>query len=232
MMKYLNFKNSIVLNLFFFILTTVGYALEVKEAENEFEKAWSHPSYTQIKLDDIDVNDVLAKYYQTSVPLSFTRKMLWDMETKKAWDPKTYIAYFVKDGKSWGRKTLDDGDVVFVRSSLQKQWKNLDLTTEVFEEVYVNQKDQKITFLGVKTLKDSSGKEIQVKNNQPIFHVQHSVAGEENHPINVWRIVHLTDQKDEKLIKNFEQFNNPKALPGFIEIYIEKDLGASLKRNE
>ncbi len=197
-------------------------------AEEEFERAWNQPAYTQIKLDDVDINQTLDKYYETSAPVNFTRKQLWDMETKKAWDPKTYISYVVKDGKSWGREYLENGDEIFVRSSQQKQWLNGEVYEEVFEKVYLNHKEQRATFLGSQSLKSSSGECLQLKNQQPLFYVQHSVEGEENNPINVWRIVHLTEGKDQKLLKRFEQFKDPKELPGFVEIYIEKDLHISL----
>lgn len=199
-------------------------AFNVEEAEKAFELAWNNPSYTQIKLDDIDINATLFKYYETPVPIDFTREMLWDMESKKAWDPKTYIPYVVKEGQSWGREILANGDEIFVRSSQQKQWLNRDIYGEVFEEVYLNHREQRATFLGTQCLKDSSNETLYLKNDQPLFHIQHGVEGEENNPVNVWRIVHLTDAKDQSLIEHFKTLNNPKAVPGFVEIYIEKDL--------
>lgn len=193
-------------------------------AEEIFEQAWNNPEYTQIKLDDVDINETLSRYYETPIPVKFSREMLWDVETKKAWDPKTYIPYVVRDGKSWGRKILANGDEVFVRSSHQKQWLNREVYEEVFEEVYLNHKDQRATFLGTQNLKDNTGKSLYLKNQQPLFHVQHSVEGEENSPVNVWRIVHLTEGKDQKLIEHSNNLKDPTALPGFVEIYIEKDL--------
>lgn len=193
-------------------------------AEEIFEQAWNNPEYTQIKLDDVDINETLSKYYETPIPVNFTRQMLWDTETKKAWDPKAYIPYVVREGKSWGGEILENGDEVFVRSSQQKQWLNSELYGEVFEEVYLNHKDQRATFFGVKKLNDSFDECLYCKNQQPLFHVQHSVEGNENSPVNVWRIVHLTEGKDQKLIEHFNNLKDPTVLPGFVEIYIEKDL--------
>lgn len=225
--------NKLVYIFTVFLLITyssIGYAVNTSWAEDEFERAWNNPAYTQIKLNDVDINETLARYYETPTPLHFTRKMLWDVETKKAWDPKTYIAYVVRDGKSWGREILKNGDEVFVRSSQQKQWLNREVYEEVFEKVYLNHKEQRATFIGTQSLTDDLGKCLQLKNHQPIFHVQHSVEGEENHPINVWRIVHLTEGKDQKLIDHFKKLNDPTKVPGFVEIYIEKDLQIPLKR--
>lgn len=210
--------------LLLFFCSSGGYAANMSSAEAEFERAWNNPAYTQIRLDDVDINETLIRYYKTAIPVNFTRQMLWDVETKKAWDPKTYIPYVVKEGKSWGRKELKNGDEVFVRSSLQKQWLDGEVYEEVFEKVYLNHKEQRATFLGTQNLKDSKGTYLQIKNNQPLFHVQHSVEGKENNPINVWRIVHLTEAKDQKLIEHFKDLKDPTVLPGYVEIYITKDL--------
>lgn len=201
-------------------------------AEKEFERAWNNPKYTQIRLNDIDINKVLSHYYETSSPVKFTRKMLWDMESKKAWDPKSYIPYVVREGKSWGKEHLKNGDELFVRSSHQRQWLNPNEFAEVFEEVYLNHKDQKVTFLGAKRLKDSSGKILNIKERQPIFHVQHAVEGPEDHPKNIWRIVHLTEAQDQNILDAFEKLNIPTRLPGYIEKYIEKDLNISLSHKQ
>lgn len=201
---------------------------DAKQAEEVFEQAWNHPDYTQIELQDIDINLILNQHYLTSKPLQFTRQMLWELETKKAWDPKTYIPHVVKNGRSWGRTILDDGDELLVRSSQQKQWLNGEIYEDVFEEVYLNHKDQKATFLGTQHLKDPLGDDLWLQNQQPLFHVQHSVGGEEDRPVNLWRIVHLTKKKDLNLIAHFEKLNQSNALPIFIEIYIEKDLQISL----
>lgn len=182
----------------------------------------------QIQLEDVDINRVLKEHYRTSKPVNFTSTMLWDMEVKKAWDPKSYIPYVVREGKSWGKKRLENGDDMFARSSEQKQWLKQDIYEDVFEEVYVNHREQKVTFIGTKILKNAYGKPIKLSNHQPVFYVEHSVKGTKENPLNGWRIVHLTKAKDQMLIEHFKKFNDSKRLPKFIEIYIEKDLKISL----
>jgi hypothetical protein len=193
-------------------------------AEEEFERAWNNPQYTQAKLEDLNINDILDTHYDLEAPISFNRDMLWDVETKKAWDPKAYIPYVVREGKSWGRQTLENGDEILVRSSEQRQWLNKDVFEEVFEKVYLNHRDQIATFIGSQSLVDSDGVTIYVDNEQPLFHVQHSVGGEENSPVNVWRIVFLTSEYDSKFVEELTKHNNPTRVPGFVEIYIKKDL--------
>lgn len=227
-MIFFNIKNlpKITCIFSFLLLTLYSSAViaNMNYAEEVFEQAWNNPEYTQIKLDDVDINETLSRYYETLTPVNFTRQMLWDLETKKAWNPNVYIPYVLRDGKSWGREILANGDEAFVRSSYQKQWLNREVYEEVFEEVYLNHKDQIATFIGTQSLIDSSGEYLCLKNQQPIFHVQHSVEGEENNPINVWRIVHLTEGKDQQLIEHCNNLNDPRVLPGFVEVYIENDL--------
>src|SRR5438445_1643442 len=142
------------------------------EAENEFEKCWNNPEYTQVILNDVDVNKTLS-FYITNKPLHFTIAMLWDMEKKKAWNPGNYIPYVVREGsaESWGKKSCPmTGGETFVRKSHQKQWLNPKVYEEVYEEVYVNEKEQLITFIGTKKLPDRTN---ELKPQQPLFHVQH-----------------------------------------------------------
>ena len=193
------------------------------EAQNEFEKCWLNPDYTQITLADVDVNKTLM-HYLVDKPLHFTRTMLWDMEKKKAWNPGKYIPYVIKEGsaKSWDKQSCSvTGGEMFVRTSNQKQWLHPMSYEEVYEEVYVNEREKLITFLGVKKIPD---RDTELQPHQALFHVQHGVAGEETNPVNVWRIVHLTKSKDDQLIEMFKNLNDQTVLPGFIKEYIEKDL--------
>ncbi len=194
-----------------------------QDAQREFESCWRNLNYTPIELDDVDVNKTLL-HYVSEKPIHFTQQMLWDMEKKKAWNPGEYIPYVIRAGsaKAWNKHTdLNNGDEIFVRMSDQKQWTHPDIYETVYEEVYVNESEQLVTFLGVKIL---PGVSTELNPQQPLFHVQHGVGGTEDNPINTWRIVHLTKIKGEQLISHFKKMNNTTHLPGFILSYIEKDL--------
>jgi len=201
--------------------------LAFSNAKEEFEKAWQNPDYTQIELEPVDVNGVLEKHYSTNEPLHFTRRMLWDMEAKKAWDPRTYIPHVVRVGKSWGRKTLRNREEYFMRSSQQLAWIS-DVYGQVLEEVYCSHKDQKVIFLGRAELLSEDGTRVHAGSHQPLFHVEHAVGGIESRPLNLWRIVHLTTGKDHRFMKRFAQMGASDVLPEFIAIYIEKDLRIKL----
>ena len=65
---------------------------------------------------------------------------------------------------------------------------------------------------------------------QPLFHVQHAVGGSEQAPLNLWSIVLLTDAPDPRYYEPSEQMVRAGLLPGFIGIYIERDIKLKLSR--
>ena len=79
--------------------------------EAEFARAWDAPGHSRYQLPDIDINQVPAARYTTGKPLSFTRAMLWDMETRKAAHPGTYIPHVVQAGtdRSWNGHPVTAG---------------------------------------------------------------------------------------------------------------------------
>jgi hypothetical protein len=122
-------------------------AVTIDSAECEYNDAWSAPSSTRFELPPVDVNKVLKERYRLTPDQALTRAMIWDMETRKAWNPRTYIPYVVSQARSWGRTTLRDGSTQFCRSSLQRGW----ITPQegrVLEDVFVSDAKETIYFLG------------------------------------------------------------------------------------
>ena len=197
-------------------------------ALTEFELAWDNPAFTRFELPPVRVNSVLRQKYSVEPEKLITRSMVWDMEAKKAWDPLTYIPYVVSEGHSWGRHSLSDDSERFYRSSIQAAW-IANAKGRVLEDVYVNHTAQRILFLGRTEFAADTGT-VQADDFQPIFHVEHAVSGPENDPSNLWRIVILTEQKDERFTEPFKQMVARGLLPGFLEIYLENDLGMKLIR--
>ena len=198
-------------------------------AEREYDEAWRAPASTRFELPSVDVNEVLKERYRVSPEQTLTRAMIWDMESKKAWDPLTYIPYVVSQAQSWGRTTLRDGSTRFCRSSMQRGW----ITSEegrVLEDVFVNDAKQTIYFLGRQRMLEETGRTLVASPFQPLFHVRHAVGGSEQAPLNLWSIVLLTDAPDPRYCEPFEQMVRAGWLPGFIEIYIERDLKLQLSR--
>ena len=198
-------------------------------AKSDYESAWQDSNNTRFELPAIDVNDVLDRRYKMSPKHKLTRENIWEMETKKAWDPFTYIPYVVSEGHSWGRKELPDGSTRFCRSSIQKGW----ITSErgrVLEDVCVGSQSQGIYFMGCQRFPDENGNELKASTFQPIFHVWHGVGGAEDQPTNLWSIVLLTPKSDPRFEEPFKEMVRAGFLPGFIEIYINKDLGVALSR--
>ena len=198
-------------------------------AEEQFNAAWRDPKHTQFELPPHDVNKILAERYVIKPPIHFTRTMLWDMEMKKAWDPATYIAYVVSTSHSWGRHSLEQGCERFFRSSMQLGWIRPD-RGQVLEHVFINRPTRRIFFLGRREMTTENGERIHASDFQPLFHVEHAATGSEDAPLNAWRIVLLTQQNDQRYTEPFKQMAKDGLLPGFLEIYIRRDLGAALSR--
>jgi hypothetical protein len=203
-------------------------AADFRSALEEFETAWKNPNHTRFILPAIEVNSVLAKKYITTAPVKLTRDMIWDMERQKAWDPATFIPYVVSQGKSWGRSKLSDGSEHFFRSSEQLGW-IVEGRGTVLEEVFVDDAGQRILFLGRESTPSDSGV-LRASGFQPLFHVEHGVGGSIEEPLNLWRIVILTEEYDDRYTQPFKEMVRQGLLPGFLEIYIERRFRCELKR--
>jgi hypothetical protein len=203
-------------------------AVGFRSGLDEFEAAWANPNHTRFTLPAVDVNSVLAKEYATSAPIEVTRDMVWDMELQKAWDPLTFIPYVVSERASWGRRRLHDGNEHFSRSSEQLGWITKARGT-VLEEVFVDHAGQRILFLGRESMK-VDGRVLKASNFQPLFHVEHAAGGSMEVPLNLWRIVILTEKYDERYTEPFKEMARQGLLPGFLEIYIERRFHCDLKK--
>jgi hypothetical protein len=133
----------------------------------------------------------------------------------------------VVEGGSWGRETLPDGER-FSRASTQHGW-IAPGDGRVLEDVYLSDAAQSIFFLGRERMRGADGGELRASDFQPIFHVEHGVGGTEDEPFNLWSIVLLTAE-DRRYHRPFEEMTTAGWLPGFIEIYIARDLGVELGR--
>ncbi len=55
------------------------------------------------------------------------------------------------------------------------------------------------------------------------------MGGSETAPLNLWRVVHITEQKDESLIERFGRLQDPARAPEYITIYFERVLGIEIR---
>ena len=199
--------------------------------EAEFARAWDTPGHTRYQLPDTDVNAVLAARYITSAPLALTRAMLWDMEARKAAHPGSYIPSVVQAGsdRSWNRH-LGDGGEYLDRCSMQRLWLRPQRYELILERAFLNHREQKVIFLGAPELTGPDGTPLRAGTGQPLFHVEHSVGGTESQPLNRWRMVHLTDARDQRLTAVFRPMGASPWLAEHTEIYIRDTLGIQLTR--
>lgn len=198
-------------------------------ALDEFEAAWADPRHTTIELPPVDVNHVLAERYICTPQFSLTRTQVWEMEVRKAWDPLAYIPYVVSEARSWGNSQLPGDGRHHLRSSVQKAWIH-DASGVVLEEVFSDPDSRRVLFLGRDTLAAPDGEILHADGYQPLFHVEHGVGGTANDPTNCWRIVVLTREPEPQYCDYFGAMVEAGWLPGFLEIYIERDLGLALRR--
>jgi hypothetical protein len=203
-------------------------------AHSEFERRWNDPTATRFELPTIGVNEILSNRYIMRPPIKLTRSMIWDMECKKAFDPSTYVPYVISEAGLLGRRQLSDGCDHFVRWSNQKAWLS-EQRGRVIESIFIDHSSQKIVFLGIAEMRSEDGQTMQkitAVDYQPLVHVEHAVGGSEHNPYNLWRIVFLSESQDERYTEPFEDMAKTGLLPGYLEIYIQKDLNIELVRRE
>ncbi|MEV0144904.1 MULTISPECIES: hypothetical protein [unclassified Nonomuraea] len=197
--------------------------------EDEFARAWADPRSTRFEAPPIDINRVLAERYKTSEPLTFTRAMLWDLEVRKAWHPDIYLPYVVREGSAYTWNAADDL-MTFDRASRQRRWVEQDDFGLVLERVRLNPAERRVTFIGAAELPGPTGATLRAGTRQPLFHIEHAVGGDEDEPLNLWRIVHLTPEPDERLAEALSHRTYGGRLPGFIEVHIRSALNIELVR--
>src|SRR5262249_42360019 len=136
--------------------------------------------------------------------------------------------HVVREGQSWGRTTLTEGDQRLLRASQQRGWKG-DAYGQVLEEVYLSPREYRILFLGRAELVSEDGGALRAGGHQPLFHVEHSVGGTETQTLNLWRIVHLTPEKDDALAQR-QVTAMAEVLRQVIAIYVAPEPGGKLSR--
>ncbi len=127
-------------------------------------------------------------------------------------------------------RSAADATESFVRSSQQRLWLEPAEYGLVLEQVCLNPTQQKVTFIGATEHPDRDGNLLRAGVGQPLFHVEHSVGGDELRPLHRGRIVHLTDRLEHRLVERFTFTANEVWLPEFIEIYIRSDLNIKMTR--
>jgi hypothetical protein len=95
--------------------------------------------------------------------------------------------------------------------------------------VYLSPREGKILFLGRAELVSEDGLALRAGSHQPLFHVEHSVGGTNTQPLNLWRVVHLTPERDDALTQR-QVTAMADVLRQFIAIYVERELGRTLTR--
>ncbi|MGW5363030.1 hypothetical protein [Actinopolymorpha pittospori] len=199
---------------------------------DELEREWRAPGRTAVEVAPVDVNQVLADHYETDRPdFVYTGSMMWDMERRKAVAPDIYLAGLVKPGslETFGLPTTGPA-VDFVRVTEQRLWLDPETYGTIIERVHLDDERRSAIFIGTASFDTPDGRTVNAGTGQPLFHVEHAVAGTEERPLNTWRIVHLTDEVDPAIVANFAEMSRQTYLRVFLEVHLTRDLGISLRR--
>jgi len=201
--------------------------MDLLEATCLFETAWNDPNNLAIMFDDIDINGVLSKNYVTDPPTRMTRTLLWDMERKKAADALTFLGSIVRDAKTHRQSNAN----AFIRWTIQRQFLNPEVFDNVLEEVFLDDANQLVTFIGKRDESFVDWKPLQVPQKQPVFYVQHGVTGQEENPMNTWRIVFINPSEDARCIlkTGLGKFEFSSHLPYYVEIYLQKEMNVHIE---
>jgi hypothetical protein len=206
--------------------SSAGTALE------ELEREWHAPGRTAIEVAPVDVNQVLADHYEIDRPgFVYTASMLWDMEQRKAAAPDIYLRNLVRPGSLETFGLPEAGPAVdFVRITDQRLWLDPETYGTIIEHVHLDDEQRRAFFIGAASYDTPDGRTVNAGTGQPLFHVEHSVAGTEQRPLNTWRIVHLTDKVDPVMTAHFAEMSRQTYLREFIEVHLTHELGISLRR--
>jgi hypothetical protein len=118
----------------------------------------------------------------------------------------------------------------FTRVSDQRLWAHPDRFAPIIEHVRLDHEHRRAFFIGAERFEAPDGRVFTAGAGQPLFHVEHSVAGPEDAPLNLWRIVHLTGEPDQSLVDAFDELANDRYLRVFVEVHLRDDLGRELVR--
>ncbi|MET7991102.1 hypothetical protein ABZU76_09345 [Amycolatopsis sp. NPDC005232] len=194
-------------------------------------QAWDAPGSTTAKLTPVRVNEVLCERYEVTPPFQYTGTDLWDMEKRKAAAPGVYIPTVVKPGSAEKFPSVHNGQFEdFTRVSEQRRWADPDNYDLIIEHVRLDHESRRAFFVGAERFEAPDGRVFTAGTGQPIFHVEHSVGGSEEDPLNMWRIVFLTEQEQPELAAAFTGYENDPYLRVFIEVHLEKQLRRKLVR--
>ncbi|KAF4465130.1 hypothetical protein FALBO_8027 [Fusarium albosuccineum] len=198
-----------------------------------FEAAFADPKNTAIFTPDADVNAIIKASYNIEEPFIYTKTQLWDMEVKKAHFPDKYIRHVVRPGSLHTFNHTKEGHFeYFIRVTDQRKWKDPAEYATIIERVCLDHANQKAYFLGIEEVGLPDGRKMTSGKKQPLFHVEHCAVGNEERPINTWRIVHLTDGRDDSLVAALKDLGRDPFLRLFNEVYIREDLKKKLVRKD
>jgi hypothetical protein len=203
---------------------------DVKHRE-VFDAAFADPKHTSSIHPDQNINEIIRERYATDGPLALTLSQFWDMKALKARNPAKYLRPLIKPGSLKVFNVTREGNVeFFTRVTVQRTWPRPNEFTTIIEQVRVDPDKHEVLFIGIPEATGPDGEKYVSGVDQPLFYVEHAAKGSEEEPIDTWRIVLLSDHKDEQLLKMVDIPTLDPHLRLYSEIFIRETLGKTLER--
>ncbi len=179
----------------------------------------------------VNVNKKQRDHYRMEPQRLVTRTEIWDMEARKAWDPrKVFIPYVVSEAAlRYGRGETRRRLPVLSRldaEGLDRRW----LRPRAGGFLHQRRRAGGVLHGPRAHARREEQRGASGRHLQPIFHVERWAGGSEDEPLNIWSIVLLTPQNDPRYEEPFKQMVRAGLLSGFIEIYIQRDWGEARAR--
>lgn len=196
-----------------------------------FDAAFVDAKHTTSIHPDQNINEIIRERYDTDGALNVTLSQLREMRAQKARNPAKYLRPLMRPGGLKVFNITNEGRVTFfTRVTVQRTWPRPNDFTTVIEQIRVDPDKDEAIFIGIAEATGPDGEKYVSGVDQPLFYVEHAGKGTEDEPIDTWRIVLLTDGKDEQLLQNVNMPTLDPCLRLYSEIFIRETLGKALER--
>ncbi len=230
-----------MLNKFKQLILIMGAVSTIANASDPWEEFEEHrETYHQgrFERDPTVISEVLLGHSnhkilqeKNVIPRALTASEAFEAEIGKAYDPIAYIPFAVLKGTSYGEEITSQGWKKFHRLSVQRDFRNPSDLVYVHELVTIDQKNQRILFLGKPFTKEDMTllgqyKDLPLDPNVPLFDVEHSIKiSEKEQVFDSWRMVrHVTPESEAPSIMDTlkERMRDPETrIQSILYIYGE-----------
>lgn len=178
---------------------------------DEFDEAYKDYAKQAFSAPELAINPLFnIKEFELYGFKGLSQSQAWEGEKLKAHRPQLFVPVIQAAGLIPNTYRKTEYGETFDRVSIQPNWQTGKLSI-VKEEVHVIEAQRRILFLG-RPVNRSEAKQVlgdfddaYFENQGSLFHVEHGLAGEEDRPINTWRLVILDRAVSSQAIDKINQ---------------------------